>query len=65
MVISGGREWWWGGGLTPEGTIFGYDFNTVLYAVLYSWGCMLDVFCLCAPAKKLSKSAGVNCIYIW
>jgi len=33
-----------GGGLTPEGTIFGYDLNTVLYAVLYSWGCMLDVF---------------------
>jgi len=33
-----------GGGQTPEGTIFGYDLNTVLYAVLYSWGCMLDVF---------------------
>jgi len=40
------------GVLTPEGKIFGYDFNTVLYAVLYSWGCMLDVFCLCAPAKN-------------
>ena len=51
MVISGGRERWWGE-LTPEGKIFGYDFNTVLYAVLYSWGCMLDVFCLYAPAKN-------------